>query len=329
MDADSLAAICAVYTALVIKAAIDVGSNSVLLVAMQQTEAGWITLHEASAVTGLGKGTKLSGLLDPEGASATLDVLQRFFDEARSHGATEILAGGTMALRIASDSQTFLERAEAQQTPVFIVSGPQEAELGFLSVCEDPLFAQESRLSIVDPGGHSTELVTADRTASGWEVKFRKSYPLGALGLRETSMPAESPGFSERLFTVDAIDTTIALEYLPHQCGRVVALGATGTNLVSIRDRLVSWQPDKVHGAVLDFEEVCRAVGWMCDMDDAGRAAIVGLEQGREKTIHIGALILERFLHCLHALECTVSVRGWRHALISHGLPAEAATLQG
>lgn len=317
------------YTEPVIKAAIDVGSNSVLLVVMRQTESGWITIHEASAVTGLGKGTKLSGLLDPEGATATLSVLRQFFDEAKSHGATEILAGGTMALRIASDAGAFLNRARDQETPVFIVSGPQEAELGFLSVCEDPLFASESRISIVDPGGHSTELVTADRTASGWAVKFRKSYPLGALGLRETSMPSASPGFAERLFTVDAIDTTIALEYLPHQCGRVVVLGATGTNLVSIRDQLVSWQPDKVHGAALDFEEVSRAVGWMCDMDDAGRAAIIGLEQGREKTIHIGALILERFLHCLHALECTVSVRGWRHALISHGLPAEAATLQG
>jgi exopolyphosphatase / guanosine-5'-triphosphate,3'-diphosphate pyrophosphatase len=51
-------------------------------------------------------------------------------------------------------------------------------------------------------------------------------------------------------------------------------------------------------------------------MSDAERAAIPGMERGRERTIHLGALILERFMHALRTDECRVSVRGWRHALL-------------
>ena len=46
------------------------------------------------------------------------------------------------------------------------------------------------------------------------------------------------------------------------------------------------------------------------------RAALVGIEKGRERTIHIGALILERFLYALKAEGSFVSVRGWRHGMI-------------
>ena len=79
---------------------------------------------------------------------------------------------------------------------------------------------------------------------------------------------------------------------------------------------MTSWDPDHVHGAVLDYEEISKAVGWMFRMTDAERAAIVGIEPGREKTLHIGALILERALQVFRAPECRVSVRGWRPALL-------------
>ncbi|MEZ5162845.1 MAG: hypothetical protein R2688_03645 [Fimbriimonadaceae bacterium] len=92
--------------------------------------------------------------------------------------------------------------------------------------------------------------------------------------------------------------------------------------MISIREGFADWQPDKVHGQILDFEEISRAVGWLCDMTDAERSQIVGLEKGREKTIHLGALILERFMQSIHVLDVTVSIRGWRHALLETGWPS-------
>jgi exopolyphosphatase / guanosine-5'-triphosphate,3'-diphosphate pyrophosphatase len=300
------------------KAVIDVGSNSVLLLIAEKTERGWKTIHETSAVTGLGSNTKVSGLIGEPGATKTLEALKFCFEQATKHNVAGITAAGTMALRIATNARDFLSRAKAQGTPLTILSGDDEARLGFLAVAEDPIFSRTNRLTIVDPGGHSTELMTAEKQDASWNTLYKRSFPIGALGLIETNFPKESPSFAERLAAVDSIDSTINLEYLPHQCGTVVVLGATGTNLISIREKLTEWKPDLVHGQTLDFEEISRAVGWMCDMTEAQRAAILGIEKGRERTIHIGALILERFLQATHALECKVSVRGWRHALLDH-----------
>lgn len=317
-----------------IKAVVDVGSNSVLLLVSELRDGRWLTIYEASRVTGLGTGTKQTGVLSEEGISKTLTALDEMRRDALTHGGVEPLYAVTMAARIARNTPDFLERAQKQGTPVMVLSGEHEAELGFLAVADDPTFLGHDRLSIIDPGGQSTEIVTADRiwhqpagaveATSSWQVRFRKSFPVGALGLRETHLQQPAPDLMARFRASAYLDEMFDLEYGPGESGCVVALGATGTNLISIRERLESWQPERVHGAPLDYEEISRAVGWMMDMTDEERAAIPGIEPGRERTLHIGCLILERGLYALKAESCTVSVRGWRHALLERGLPTDA-----
>lgn len=304
------------------------GSNSVLLVVARADSGEWEIVYESSRVTGLGRGTAQTGLLSEQGMSDTLAVLGEAFDTARTHGAEEILAAATMAARIASNTDEFLARAEAQGTPVRVLSGDEEAELGLQCVIHDSALwghASPTPVTIIDPGGHSTELVTASRGDSGtWTVVLRKSFPIGTLAFRGGLLSAESPTPGERLAAAKSIDEAIGLEYGPGEAGRAVVLGATGTNLVTIRAGMTEWDPELVHGQVLLYEEIGRAVGWLFDMDDAGRRALVGLEPGRETTIAIGALILERFLHAIRVAECTVSVKGWRHALLERGWHALA-----
>ena len=77
------------------------------------------------------------------------------------------------------------------------------------------------------------------------------------------------------------------------------------------------WKPELVHGATLQYEEISKAASWLSDMSLAERAALIGMEKGREATIHAGALILERALFALGAETCRVSVKGWRHARLA------------
>jgi exopolyphosphatase/guanosine-5'-triphosphate,3'-diphosphate pyrophosphatase len=295
------------------KAVLDVGSNSVLLTVAELGPEGWVPVLERTAVTSLGEGTKETGLLSEAAQARTLEAIRRFWKEAEDAGA-EVQAWGTMALRIARNQGEFVAASQKQGTPVGVLSWEEEADLGFRAVAADPLFLHEDRISIIDPGGQSTELVTADRAGDDWVVRFRRSYPIGTLGLRGRF--GERLVFPGLLEAVTEIDDTIGLAYGPDQSGRAVVLGATGTNLVTIRERMVQWDPVRVHGARLEYEEASKAVGWLGPLSDAERADTVGLEPGRETTIHYGALILERFLFALRANECRVSVRGWRHALL-------------
>jgi exopolyphosphatase/guanosine-5'-triphosphate,3'-diphosphate pyrophosphatase len=299
------------------KAVIDVGSNSVLLLVEEFRESRWHFVHESTAVTALGEGVKNTGVLSEAGMSATLKALDGMFATARDLGA-EPEAWATMAARIARNTDDFQARCSAQKTPVSVLSGEDEARLGFDAVAHDPLFAKSNRLAIIDPGGNSTELVIAQNADEGWHKKFLRSFPIGTLGLKSDVIPAMSPGPDQILAATQRIDD--AVTGVPSDdSATAVVLGATGTNLVSIREKLASWQPEKVHGSYLLFEEISRAVGWMMPMTDTDRRAIVGMEPGREKTIHIGALILERFLHALCEEGCFVSVRGWRYALLESG----------
>ena len=298
------------------KAVIDVGSNSVLLVVGEQTPVGLRIEYEESRVTGLGAGVKATGRLSQEGMRATLTAVRDFFRIAVEHGAEGTIAAATMAARIASNQSEFLVMADQQGTPIEILSGDDEAELGFRAIAEDATFGELDLISIIDPGGNSTELVIASKANGGWLSQFRKSFPIGTLGLRDGALENESPDSGAILKGVAEIDSVFVGKSLP-EAGKAFVLGATGTNLVTLKKRLSHWNPDLVHGEVLEYEEVGRAVGWLSPMTDIERAGLVGLEKGREKTIHIGALILERFMHAIHVSEVTVSVRGWRHALLN------------
>ncbi|MBS1723398.1 MAG: hypothetical protein JSS66_10650 [Armatimonadetes bacterium] len=298
------------------RAVVDVGSNSVLLLVAEQTPQGWIPVLETSKVTGLGRGTKSSGLLSEDGMSATLVALKSAFEAARQSGTTGVTAAATMAARIATNTKEFQERAAAQGTPIIVLSGQEEAELGALSVSSDPLFSSAGTLSIVDVGGHSTEVATHVKETRGWTPVFQQSFPIGALGLREGSLKDDRPSREARLQAVVEIDDKLGFRYRPGECGTVVTLGATGTNLVTIREKMTRWDALSVHGSLLQYEEIARAFGWLCELDDAGRASLVGIEPGREHTLHAGTLILERALFALGAEVCYVSVRGWRHGFL-------------
>ncbi|MGI8924064.1 MAG: hypothetical protein ACR2HJ_08525 [Fimbriimonadales bacterium] len=266
----------------------------------------WKSIFETSEVTALGEGTKETGDLGEGGIGATLAALKRAFAGARERGA-EARAFGTMALRLAGNADEFQRKAAEQGTPVEVLSSDDEAKLALTSVLEDPIFGGRERITIVDVGGHSTEIATSERSAS---------YSVGTLGLRSSLLSEESPGPASIMAASTEIDRAFA-DHMPGEAGTVVALGATGTNLVTIREAMLEWDPDRVHGQYLEFEEVSRFVGHSMRLSDAGRAAIPGIERGRERTIHIGALILERALHLLRAEGCFVSVRGWRHAMLS------------
>lgn len=285
------------------RAVIDVGSNSVLLLVAERHGQEWKPLRETSKVTALGAGVKEARVLSEDRISDTLAAIKAAFNEATHHDA-QVRAYGTMALRLAENANEFLTRADAQGTPVAVISGEAEAELGFESVAADPLFNGRNP-TVVDVGGHSTEV----SSASG-----RASYPVGTLGLRSAHLRDEAPQPGAILTASAALDEAFAA--LEPAKGAVVGLGASVTNLVTIRGAMTKWDPDAVHGAFLDYEEVSRFVGYSMRLTDTERAAIVGIEPGRERTIHIGALILERALLALAAEGIYASVRGWRHAML-------------
>jgi exopolyphosphatase/guanosine-5'-triphosphate,3'-diphosphate pyrophosphatase len=299
------------------KAVVDIGSNSVLLVVAERSGRAWKTVFESSRVTGLGRDASLTGHLNEDAMRATLRAVHDCFEEARELGATSVRAAATMAARLAANAGEFLERARAQGTPVQVLSAEREAALGFASAAEDPLFSRNEALTVVDVGGHSTEIVCASKVEGRWNRLFTESFAVGTLKLISGPLRDELPDGPMRLEAATLVDRELSRRSPPKGISPVVSLGATGTNLVSIRERLAEWDPESVHGSRLSYEEISRAFSSLCELSASQRRALPGIERDREDTLHAGALILERCLFSLAADDCLVSARGWRHALLA------------
>lgn len=302
----------------------DVGSNSVLLTVASLEQGTLVPVLETSEVTALGEGLRSSGVLAPEAIARTLAAVSRAFARATAAGAESVLALATMAARVAGNRDLLLANARAQGTPIHVLSGAAESKLSLLSVVHDPQFASIDRIWVVDVGGQSTEIAKAARApaeSQGFSIFQHQSFSIGTLALVGGVLDEESPSSGALLLASSEIDAAIGPREGSHFDAEAVVVGATGTNLVSIRDGLSQWEPGLVHGERLEYEEIARSVGWLSVLSLGDRASLRGIEPGRERTIHAGALILERCLFKLCCESCLVSVRGWRHAVLQFGAP--------
>lgn len=106
-------------------AAVDVGTNSVLLLVAERGSDGVVhPVREEADITRLGRGVDRTGVLSPEGMEATLDVLARFAGMARADGARSLVVTATSAARDARNGAEFLARAREQlrTIPVLLFS---------------------------------------------------------------------------------------------------------------------------------------------------------------------------------------------------------------
>jgi exopolyphosphatase/guanosine-5'-triphosphate,3'-diphosphate pyrophosphatase len=87
-------------------AAIDVGTNSVLLlVAERRGDGSFESVAERAEITRLGRGVDHSGILGDDAMAATVAVIRSFAEDARGLGARAILCSATSAARDARNGQ--------------------------------------------------------------------------------------------------------------------------------------------------------------------------------------------------------------------------------
>src|SRR5262245_17252528 len=117
-------------------AAIDIGSNSIRMLAMEVIDGKPIrTLASSRQVTRLGESVFRGGRISDAAMQLSCNVLSQMAAEYKAVGVVGVRALGTSALRDASNRDEFLARAsEALDTSVEVISGQEEARLIHLGV---------------------------------------------------------------------------------------------------------------------------------------------------------------------------------------------------
>jgi exopolyphosphatase/guanosine-5'-triphosphate,3'-diphosphate pyrophosphatase len=291
-------------------AAIDIGTNSVLLsIARGTPDGAFERVLERATITRLGRGVDASGRLDEAAIERTLAVLADYAAEARAHSA-RIAAVGTSALRDAANAERFLSAAHATLgCTVEVIAGAREAELSFAGALAG-LGVDGAGVTVVDIGGGSTELVR--RGADG--TLITDSLDIGAVRLHErhrVSIPARASELAA--VRDDAMRALAASRVQPR--APLVAVAGTATTLAAIEGVVDPYDSTRIHGSALSRDQIERQGARLAALSLEERTRIPGLAAARADVIVVGALILDCVCAQAHADHVVISDGGVRIGL--------------
>lgn len=300
-------------------AAIDIGTNSVLLVIAAADAGGVRPLLERATITRMGEGVDQTRRLAPEAVQRNLECLRRYATDLREHGCPALDVVGTSALRDAQGAEAFLdEAARILGVRPRVIAGDEEARLTFRGALSG--LSLGGRLLVFDIGGGSTELIVGDSSGSA-PPESRVSLDIGSVRLFERHIRSDPPSRAE-LASVEAdIQRALAtaeplLRLARSQPTTLVGVAGTVTTLKAVELGLPAYDAAQVHGAVLTLSAVEGLSGRLAAMALAERVQLPGLEPKRADVIVAGALLVRELLRAAGAPQAVVSDRGVRFGLL-------------
>lgn len=290
-------------------AAIDLGTNTALLLVARARDGRVETIEETCATPRLGAGLAKTGSLDPRACERALDCLRAYARAIAAHGIPRerVRAVGTACLRRASDGRAFVERA-ARETGIAIeiVSEEEEARLGELGV-ESAGAGPDA--FVVDVGGGSTEIACR-------ALALRRSIPIGAVVLTETHVDPDAPDAARWSRLVAAAEDAARAFPLGAAIGRSVwAIGSTAVNLASWSTRAARFEPAALEGARVPASAAGELAALLAQRSLARRRELP-IEAERADVLPAGLAALTAVLARIGAEEIRVSGRGLRHGIV-------------
>jgi exopolyphosphatase/guanosine-5'-triphosphate,3'-diphosphate pyrophosphatase len=295
-------------------AALDVGTNTVLMLVLEVTAGGQIgVLADLARITRLGRGVDENGRLDPAAAALTLGTISDFAAQARALGAEKILTAATAALRDAIDGAAFIAQVKARAAiDLRVISGMGEAELSWLAVKNGLKLDPADKVLIVDIGGGSTELV---RVEPGRKLDM-VSLQIGSVRLTERIVHHDPPLAREAADLRLAVDEALQALGWEFRPDTMVGIAGTVTTVCALMLGLEQYDPAVVHGHRLSRREVIDAISRLGSMPLAARMKLPGIDPGRADVILAGAAILECVMGHFGLDHVIVSDQGVRWGLV-------------
>ena len=286
-------------------AAIDVGSNTVLLlIAEADPTAGLTIIAEAEDQPRLGAGLSATGRLSQAAIARALETLARMRELCRAHGVSRIGAVATAAVRDAENGEEFVHLVRAQGIPLKAISPETEAALSYRSAAHH--FPGAERTLVADIGGGSLELIGS----SGGRIRLSRSLPLGAVRLTELALSLSSLRDQIRR----ALDQSVPRREWAGSV--VIGSGGTFANLaaMALAQRGVSGQP--VHGVEMSAKEIENLLARLSALSPEERRQVPGLRPERADIIVAGVAVAAELLDQVNTSSVKVNGYGLREGLL-------------
>lgn len=169
-------------------AIIDLGTNTFnLLIASVNGEQSYSIIHNGKLAVKLGEGGINQNYIAPAAFQRGINAIGEHFRTILLHGASEIFAFATSALRNASNGQDFVNQVKNLfGVDVKLINGDEEAELIYLGI-RQAVKLNEEYVMILDIGGGSNEIIIGNSQGYKW----KRSYDLGISRLLQKFNPSD------------------------------------------------------------------------------------------------------------------------------------------
>lgn len=300
--------------------AIDIGTNTVLLLVVEQRGSERVVLCDCATITRLGEGVDRSRELAPEARERTLATISEYARTLRELGVEKVSCVGTSAMRDARKGAEFAREVEAVLgVAPRILAGQEEAALTFRGTLSG--LGLSGPVTVFDIGGGSTEIICGSCTPEPHE-DAAVSLDVGSVRLFERHIKSDPPAAHE-LHNVRA-DIRVALARAPKLSREATLVGVAGTvtTLAAISLEMHTYDSARIHGLRLPAGEISRLARMLETMTHEERRRLPGLEPKRADVIVVGAELVELIVEHSGAQELCISDRGVRWGLAEEALSA-------
>jgi exopolyphosphatase/guanosine-5'-triphosphate,3'-diphosphate pyrophosphatase len=297
-------------------AAIDIGTNTVLLLVAERDASGaLVAVEDHATITRLGEGVDKTRVLAPAAIARTNAAIDKYAEIIERLGVSRIDVVGTSAMRDAGGGSVVRDHVRSKLgVDARTISGDEEATLTFSGALSGiPSLGSSAAVRVFDIGGGSTEVVHGDRRDR--KIAFAKSFDVGSVRLTERHIASDPPTESEMAAVRQ--DALTAFRAVPPFDGELPPVGIAGTmtTLAAVHLAMATYDGSRVHGMRITKAELESVVARLARIPLAERNVVPGLEPKRADVIIAGGLIALAYLEHVGASEVIISDRGVRWGL--------------
>lgn len=295
-----------------LRASIDIGSNTVLLLIAEVQNSQLKEIVSKSSVTALGRDLDKLGEFHPESMNETYATLKNYRKELKRMDIApeDVVVTATEASRVARNAPTFFEKVKKELGfVVTIINDHGEAYYTSLGVCAGTLTQIDEEMIIMDIGGASTELIKIK--VKPYRLISSVSLPVGSVRASQWMKNGEYQEKLSDIFERYSLD-----EYQTH---KIVCVAGSMTSLGGMIKGLSSFESELINGAEISFESFKKFVSKI--EHDAPEKLLnhYPFLEKRAETIVAGAKIAVEMAQKCGVDNLEISTYGLRHGTAMSG----------
>lgn len=301
-------------------AAIDIGTNSIRCIVVESAKNGsYRILDDEKETVRLGEGIASRGAISDAAIVRAEQAVTRMAKLVAGLGVRGVEAVATSAVRSASNGPALVERLEAiLGVPIQIISGEQEAALAAQSALRNFDMQQGQRYGVLDVGGGSVELTTAQ----GQVVEEHYSLELGAVVMTERFLSGDPVKASQMEKYRRYLRAELKKQFGNGKLQLPVLVGSGGT-ITTIAQMVLQYRREElpsVHGISVLRSEVVHILAMLQRKSLAERRTLPGLSPDRADIIVAGVGLVDTLMEFFGTNTLLVNARGIREGVILQAL---------